>query len=670
MRSEEPLSRRVETLGIVVILAAAAVLRLGWPGLTEFKADEARLLALALDMAQGGGLAVRGISSSVGFPNFPMSVWIYALPLVVWPHLYAATLFTGLLNVLAMAAGYWFVRRYWGAKAALAATLLLAVSPWAIIYSRKIWAQNLLPLFVMGWGISAALAFVERRGKFILLHFLCLAIAVQAHLGAIALVPITAVYLFIFRRRVDWKWVGIGSLAAGATAVPFLLYLWQNRGQAASLSGTVSESVISLQSFQLTATLSLGANIHSLAGPEAFAAYLAQTPGMTAVYWLWAALILGGVGMLIYDWRSKKEISTNQQRTENRKQKTINNQRPASSARVSAEAGVIVLLWLLGPALFFVWHNTPLFLHYFIASLPAQYVAAGLFAARILRGRGWAAWGWAGLGGTAVLQTWAFVSLLFFLGQTATPGGFGAPVERQLAAVEQAKTTLAETNAAEILVVGAGESPRVDEFPAVYDVLLRDVPHRFVDGSRSALFPAQPSVILLADGMATMDLYAKTAVSHTEIPLRPGEGSLHIMALPGSAAPTPDTIFDPPYLLANWVNLLGHDALQTMGEGTAVWQIHWRTGDNPDPASYQFFNHLLDHQGQRLTQADAAAFSPAQWRAGDVVVSRFVLEWEDGGERPYAIHTGMYRYPSLEPIPFLDVAGNPYAEYEAIKIED
>ncbi|MCP4427257.1 MAG: hypothetical protein GY803_22440 [Chloroflexi bacterium] len=654
MKDEKPLSRRVEAIGIVLILGATAVLRMGWPGLTEFKADEARLLALALDMTQGDGLALRGISSSVGFPNFPTSVWIYALPLVIWPHLYAATLFTGLLNTLAAAAGYWFTRRYWGAKAALAATTLLAVSPWTVIFSRKIWAQNLLPLLVAGWGISAALTFVERRERFILLHFLCLALAAQTHLAAVALVPVTAVFLLIFRRRVNWKWIWVSGLLGLATAVPFFYYLWQNRAQAA-LPGGVGGGTVSLQALQLTATLSLGNNIHSLAGPNAFETYLTRIPGMTAVYWAWGALIIGGVGMTIYDLRFTIYARRNRQL--------------ATSDQRRAEAGFIVLLWLLGTPLFFVWHNTPIFLHYFVATLPAQYIAAGVLAARLFNGRRWVtALGWSALAATAVLQAWALIGLLVFLGQTATPGGFGTPVARQLEAVAQAKMTLAETNAAEILVVGSGESPRLEEFPAVYDVLLRDTPHRFVNGERSALFPAAPAVVLLADGMAVMDLYSETAVIHTEIPLRPGEGSLHVLALPANAAPAPDATFETPLLLANWVNLLGYDEPMSLGEETAVWQIHWRAGDNPDPANYQFFNHLLDSQGQRLSQADAAAFSPSQWRAGDVVVSRFVLAWPDGGERPYTIHTGMYRYPSLEPVPFLDVAGNPYAEYETIQI--
>ena len=65
-----------------------------------------------------------------------------------------------------MAGVYWLTRRTWGAPAALAGALLLAAGPWAIIFSRKIWAQNLLPPFAIGWGIGAALAFVEGRRPF------------------------------------------------------------------------------------------------------------------------------------------------------------------------------------------------------------------------------------------------------------------------------------------------------------------------------------------------------------------------------------------------------------------------------------------------------------------------------------------------------------------------
>jgi 4-amino-4-deoxy-L-arabinose transferase-like glycosyltransferase len=129
--SGQDVSRRREITLLVAILLLAGVLRLAWPGLTEFKRDEALLMARALEMVDTGHIAVRGISSSVGFPNFPASVWIYALPLAIADHVYSATLFTGLLNLLAVLGGWWLARRYWGQTAALAASLLFAVSPWA-----------------------------------------------------------------------------------------------------------------------------------------------------------------------------------------------------------------------------------------------------------------------------------------------------------------------------------------------------------------------------------------------------------------------------------------------------------------------------------------------------------------------------------------------------------
>ncbi|MBP6469064.1 MAG: glycosyltransferase family 39 protein [Chloroflexi bacterium] len=633
---------RWEWAVVAGIILVTAVLRLAYPGLTEFKADEARLLALALDMADGR-LALRGISSSVGFPNFPMSVWIYALPLLIWPHVYAATLFTGLLNSLAVLAGYWLVRRYWGAQAAIAATLLFAVSPWAIIFSRKIWAQNLLPLFVMGWAIGAALAFVEKRPRWLWLHLLCVGVAVQIHLAAMALIPATLLFLLVFRRRVVWRDVAVGGVLAALTAVPFLIYLWQNRDQIHLPAGSETAVGWSLDAFRYAWLISRGAEIHSLAGPDAFQAYLARVPWLGAVVWLAGALLTAGLVWLAWlIWRH--------------------------GGRPSTDMAFIVLVWALLPPLFFtLWRGTPVFIHYFIAVLPAPYIAAGVFWARwvaaarspIARGAAWA-----GLTTLAVAQAWALAALLAFVAQTATPGGFGTPLGRQLATAVRAQTMLAESGAAEILAVGPGERPDLDEFPAVWDVLLRGTPHRFVDGRQSALFPAAGAVVVLDSTLAEEgDLYRETAVAAESIALRPGEGALAVLLLP-DGAPPPQAAFDGVALLANWVNFLGYDLAVDEAGGTAVWRLHWRTGDNPDPADYHLFNHVQGADGQRLAQVDAAAFAPWQWRAGDVVVSRFVLPWpgEGEGERPLLMRSGMYRYPSLEPVLLLDVAGNPYAD--------
>jgi 4-amino-4-deoxy-L-arabinose transferase-like glycosyltransferase len=652
-----PLSaRRLEWLLPAAVLLLAATLRLAWPGLTEFKADEARLLALSLDMAAGERFAWRGISSSVGFPNFPMSVWLYTLPLLFWPHVYAATLFTGLLNSLAVLACYWFTRRYWGREAALVAALLFAVSPWAVIFSRKIWAQNLLPLFVMGWIIGGCLAFVERRPAFVVLHLLCLAVAVQVHLAAVALVPVTLCLLLLFRRRLCWRWFLAGSSLAVATAVPFALYLWQQGLSPADAwsAGALGSRSFDPASFRLLWLLSLGGEIHSLAGPAAYREFLALAPGTRWAQAFWSLLIGGGVVYLLWQVRGQR-------------------------GRPAAEAGLLVALWLLAVPLFFLYQSTAVYIHYLIATLPAPYVAAGVFWAALLKRRGQAAGAgqivaggsWAVPAATAVAQVAATVFLLNFVAGRATPGGFGPPLQIHLEAARQVAQMVASQTAAEALVAGSSESPAHDEFAAVYAVLLRATPHRFVDATRSALFPVAPAVVLLQpDIEGAVDLYLAAAASRIEIPLRPGEGSLQLLTLPGQAAPSPTLHFEPPQLLANWVTLLGYDVAPAPAGDAMVWRLHWRTG-MPASVDYHFFNHLLDSEGQRLSQDDAASFSARQWREGDVVVSHFSLPWSGNATRgnatqSLAVRSGMYTYPAVENVPFLDVAANAYSDHITI----
>jgi 4-amino-4-deoxy-L-arabinose transferase-like glycosyltransferase len=650
--------RWVEWFLIGAILLLAGALRMAAPGLTEFKADEARLLALAYDMA-GGEFALRGISSSVGLPNFPASVWLYALPSAIWRHPYAATIFTGLLSTLAVALTYWFVRRYWGIAAAITATLMYAVSPWAVIFSRKIWAQNLLPLFVMGWVIGAALALVERRPRFLWLHFVCLALAVQIHLAAVALIPATIVLLFVFRRNIRWQDVLIGGLLGLLTVIPFALYLSRDfdLGQLfTGAAGTEGGSRLSFESIRYTIMISLGTEIHSLAGAGAFEQYLALMPNLTAVHLLWGALIAAGVGYLAWKARSEWEAQ-------------------------EAQAGALVLIWLAMPALVFLWQWTPVFLHYFIAVLPAPYVAAGAAFGQLIRSqvdisrsarRLLASGAWIILLVTVAAQVGALVSLQNFVSHTATPGGYDAPLAIKMETVQLVKEAMAQSGAAEVLIAGEGDAPLIDEFPAEWDVLLRDMPHRFVDVTRSALFPAETSIVLLDERleaeMSTGDLYQSMAEAAREIRLRPGEGSYRVLTLAGEARPKQEVPVEP-VLLANWVNLLGHDVPERIDGESAVWQVHWRTGDNPDPQDYAFFNHLIDGSGARIGQVDGPAFDPGQWRAGDTVIGRFIVPWPEDAAGPFTMRVGMYRYPSLENVPLLDEAANPYADAAEFAVE-
>lgn len=628
---------RAEAAIFCGILLLAAVTRLVRPDLTEFKADEGRLLTAALEMSKGS-FALRGISSSVGFPNAPMSVWIYSLPLLIWRHPYAAVLFTGLLSVAAVVGTYWLGRRTFGAPAAVLASLLLATSPWAIIFSRKIWAQNLLPLIGVGWAIAAILTFIEGRPKFIILHLLLLAVAVQIHPAAIGLVPATVLFLIVYRRRVNWRLLIVGGLLSFLTAAPFLWYLWgriRSEGGLPFSSGQASAAV-TLDSLRLSFEIAVGEGIQAIAYPIE-----SGIPGIAAVRLVTLILLLAGIV-----WGGHKIV---RRRNE-----------PA------AQVAFIYLMWFLGPVAMFLWHRTPVYVHYFIISLPALYLLTGamikeLGADRIQLARA--------LGAAviliALLQLGSWVNLMRVVDGAPGTGGFGIPLGYKVAAADSARDLMTRENAAEILIVGDGFDPERDDFPAEFRALLHDVPVRFVDLNAEALFPAKAVVALLEQQTAdratsTRDLF-EDAASITETVAVYDSLAYTIAGLPPAAASDANRLFPQPVLLANFVHLIGYDDLHLQTEGY-LWDIYWQTADNPDAADYHIFNHLLDGTGTRIAQADGAAFNGSQWRQGDVVISRFLIPLPAESEPPLTMRVGMYRYPAMKSVPLLDEAANPVSD--------
>jgi 4-amino-4-deoxy-L-arabinose transferase-like glycosyltransferase len=641
------LSRRHEVALVTALLLLAALLRLGWPGLTHFQADEARLYTRALAMAREGELATHGIASSIGFPNSPVSVWFYALPLLLWPHVYSATLFTGLANLIAVAGWWWIVRRYWGPLPALAALLLFAVAPWAVVHSRRIWAQNLLPPLAIAWGIGALLTFVERRHAFIVLHLLSLALAVQVHFAGLALLPVTLLFLAVFRRRLRGRYVAVGALLGLVSAAPFLAYLLRQPGgpftaladRAGGLGGWQPDA------WRYLWLLSSGSELHSLAGPDQFRAYLDSIPPLWPVHLFLGILMAAGVGWLVWcAWRRRRERE--------------------------GELAFVLLVWLVAAPLLFLFLPVPVVLHYLLPSYPVPFIAGALgfwLLLRILerapRGRLLCAGAWLLLLAALSLQLWGYGQLNRLAAQTATPGGLSTPLALYLQATEMVRA-VQQQQGGEILIASAGENPELDETAAIYQALLAGAPHRYVDVRRSALFPGGPAVVLLAVGgdaaEGAVPIYRQRAERVERVPLRRGEGEVHILTL--GRAPQPAVALEEPVLFANWVRLTGYDPLQPAAAENARWALYWRPGDNPDPADYHFFNHLLDARGERIAQADAAAFAPWQWRAGDTVISVFEIALPADAARPLTVRTGLYRYPAIENVPVLDVALNPASD--------
>ena len=251
-------------------------------------------------------------------------------------------------------------------------------------------------------------------------------------------------------------------------------------------------------------------------------------------------------------------------------------------------------------------------------------------------------------------------------------GGFGVPLGVKLAAADSARALLGRTGAAEILLVGDGSDPDRQDFPAEFRALLHGEPIRYIDINKEAVFPATYSIVLLdtsvSDGpTSTREVYDEVIGDWSNFDVPGTDLAYATGTLPAGSYPTAGVKFDVPPLLANFVRITGYNAPRSI-DRALLWDLFWRTADNPDPSDYHIFNHLIGESGERLAQADGRAFPGIQWRPGDVVLSRFLLPMSEDANLPHTMRVGMYRYPSLENVPVLDEAANPAADAVEISL--
>ena len=183
----------------------------------EFKLDE----AYNVDKVEDDPWTWTGQRSSTGIPNPGMGIWVLAVLGRGLGLSDPVSLAQGVmvLNVLALLGLAWFALRVVRREAWVWATALLAVSPIAVQFSRKIWIQSVLAPFVLvmlvAWWKRGTAAFAFAWGL------------VGAWLGQIQMAGFffaagLAAWTFLFDRRgVRWRWWLLGTALGLATAVPW-----------------------------------------------------------------------------------------------------------------------------------------------------------------------------------------------------------------------------------------------------------------------------------------------------------------------------------------------------------------------------------------------------------------------------------------------------------------
>jgi hypothetical protein len=639
---------------LVSILLLAVLLRAGWPRLTEFKFSEARLEALALELTREGRLPLIGVPSSGGFDHSPLSVYLYVPAFAATANPIPATIYGGMVGVAAVAMCWWASRRWpgGGAWAAGCSALLLAVNPWAVAFSRKIWQITFVPLLALAFvafllsacvGTADAVEGNRRRPWHLAWALALYAILLQVHPSAISLAPALLLWLALFWRHIRLGPLLLGTGLGAITALPFAMHQLQAGWPLLQAFRQLPEPVWDFHALGLAWEAITGRGIGVLAGDAQSALHLVPqlARSFSLVGWLVAgcAVLLGW--RTATDWRSA-----------------------APERRRAARIDLVLLSWLVVPILFNLQHSLDLHLHFFALILPVAFLVVGRGLAAILGalepahvGNG-ARFGAAALVGlVAAGQIIALVVMARFVATRATPGGFGTPLGIYLTAADQA--VAAAGSKQQVLLVSNGDSPVVDQTPAIFDVLLRGrADYRFVDSQAAALFPAQPAVALVApdvgDGAAWYAHWPQQAVV-SDYPER-----YKLVHLDGGWPTTGLEEIHGPRLFQCGVELQAYSwrAGAMPGAGGQLWllwQVLWSC-----PEETHFSARILDDAEREWGRQDGPGYPSTQRKKGDRIVSLFdIIHREATSSAPAWAWLSLYTIPEVVPVPVIDDAGNP-----------
>lgn len=215
---------RWEWILLALLLAVGGWLRLTHLDLLEFQGDEAYAANLALEFVRHGTLPSAGLMSSVGVTNPPLFIYLLVPLFAISANPVFVSCCIAVLGLLAVVACWHIGRTYYGPVAGLVAASLFAVAPWAVIYSRKIWAQDFVPVFATAtmWAVHALVLGKKAKAIFwVVLLPLCV---VQIHFSGLALTAVVIVIVAWLRPRIDWRFAAAGLAVAIITMLPYFKF--------------------------------------------------------------------------------------------------------------------------------------------------------------------------------------------------------------------------------------------------------------------------------------------------------------------------------------------------------------------------------------------------------------------------------------------------------------
>lgn len=580
----------------LIVLLVATVLRVGEFGIVRYDYDEMQVTILAKDLVAGRDIPLQGIVSSVGLPNTPMTVYIAAIPYLVSSDPVFATLFVALFNVIGVGLLWGFVNRYMGPTPAFFAGLVYAVNPWAVKFSRKIWAQSLLSTLVILAFWLGMLGFIERKRWAQALCLPVLVIVAQIHYSGALLVPVYAWFLWQGRHHLAWRALVASVILSLILVTPFVIGATRFTDEAWDgyqdiLQASENRRHLSLEPLTDMHRLITGLEMEEWLAPEQTAEARDAIDAPVLLWELLAAAVVAGAVILARQ----------------------------PDHRRSAEA---LALWIGVPPLLFGLGWIGVIFHYLLFEIPALAILVGVCIAWLMTRR--ARWiqtiTVAMLALILVTQIRGWYGILDYVDTHATPHGFGTPLHYLM----EPRDVL--DNYDDVLIVN--DSPWIWR-----SILLNEI------GSvREAALPGSDIVVIPEGAFAVVSptpdhLYHSE--HHLVFPLRPSEGSYHVDLFDGGFVWEGEAGVTAmgPVVFDNGVRLIGY-ALDRQSV-LLVWQL---------PAArkgyYQYFIHFEDETGKRIAQVDKLFWPCVNWRLNDRIFIRYYIDWP---EATTLLRVGLYQ---------------------------
>jgi hypothetical protein len=640
---------RRDVLILLLVLLVAAVMRFGQAGIVEFFHDDAMLSTLAQEMAAGESFPLRGINSSTGIPNPPTSVYVMALPFFVNSNPMTAIYFVMALNVMGVGLLWFIAHRYMGRNIALIAGLAYALNPWAVLYSRKIWAQDFHTPFVLLGILLGLYGFWEAenpKASHKWAQVFCLPVllfAFQIHFAAWALLPVYAAIVLLAWKRISWPSIAISAVLCVLVLLPYAIGFYQtwqhNPGQVRpSAVSTLAnrDERFSLLSIEYLGYLATGLGMETWVAPKNQSEMLAAVPPVQLWWIIGGMIVIGSARLVLKDWR---------------------------------RFAPLLLLWAYLPAISLIPQWAGVYPHYFIASIPALMLLAGIgvdwIAKRVpLKS----------LGQTIILasfatilltQGWYFRALMRFVDtyQLDYPA-FTTPIHY----LEDVEAALSDYP--DVIVLSDGMSWDLHHESVVWPVMLRDTATcvRTLVGDGYAVFPNHPFAVLQAPNMpenALSGLY----MSENPLYFHEREGGIGYYVHDWQTAPewqgTAITDIEP-------IRFSGDVLLTGYGLDEGVLVLQWQLPATNPELEYQWSVQPYNANGEKLGQADTRFWQGRHWCEGDRLLT---WQWYDAPDNTAALHVFLYELGGANEAayinaPVLDAMGNPASDHAVIEVSE